>query len=70
MSEHLAGLDAWIQGEPPDPGSGNGRTEPLWLRCDVCGDHRPFKVSVAHWLETGHPQRYKGTVQDFSRVPR
>ena len=74
MNDELYGLDAWIEGEPPDPGTGDGDDHPLVLTCRDCdwrfshvNSGHVFTYSVAHVDQTGHTLLYRGQPQDFSR---
>jgi hypothetical protein len=53
----------------PWESEGHHGTQPPLLRCVSCGFKAAFSAAVAHHHDTGHQLTYKGTVQDFSRVP-
>lgn len=73
MSEELRGLDRWIEGEPPDPGTGDGIDHPLVMTCSQCAWRASstaclvFSAALDHIRATGHVTVYRGCPQDLSR---
>lgn len=57
-------------GAPAMPsGDGKART-PRNLICSECDWKGPMTPAIAHWQATGHPLRFRGYIQDFSRYTR
>jgi len=68
VSDEIRGLDYWIEGTPPDPGSGDGEAQPIRLTCAQCDFRGSFSNAAAHHEVSGHTLLFRGNPQVFRHV--